>query len=130
MPPSRNGRRSSFSNYGDRLDVSAPGEQIDSLLPGSRYGTKSGTSMAAPYVAGEAALIVAAHPDWTPAQVRQQIDRAVNVMSVDGWDPNVGYGEVNLFKAVYGTNLPVIARVAKPAEPTFWQKLLAVLHLG
>jgi subtilisin family serine protease len=122
---SKDGKRSAFSNFGDRLDVSAPGEKIVSTMPGGKYGTKSGTSMASPYVAGEAALIIAAHPDWSAAQVKAQVERAVNVMSKDGWDANFGYGEANLFKAVYGNDLAAVNRTTKPAAPTFWQKILA-----
>lgn len=53
-----NGRRSSFSNYGDWVDICAPGSSIYSTLPGNRYGGMSGTSMACPHVSGVAALVV------------------------------------------------------------------------
>lgn len=49
---------SSFSNFGKKsVQLGAPGGGIDSSLPGNRYGLKSGTSMAAPYVSGAAALV-------------------------------------------------------------------------
>lgn len=127
---SKGDKRSKFSNYGDRTDVSAPGENILSTLPGGQYGTKSGTSMASPYVAGEAALVVAEHPDWTPAQVRQQLNRGVNTMSDAGWTRDFGYGEANLFKAVYGKDLPAIAKAPQAVKPeSFWEKLLAFFRL-
>jgi subtilisin family serine protease len=124
------GKRSKFSNYGDRVDVSAPGEHILSSVPGGGYGDKSGTSMASPYVAGAVALVVAEHPDWTPAQVRAWMQRAVNDVGPSGWDRDAGYGEVNLFKAVYGKDLPAVARAPQPPKQSFWQKLLAFFHLG
>nr|WP_236703936.1 S8 family serine peptidase [Lentzea aerocolonigenes] len=64
--------KSSFSNFGtDKIHVAAPGDSVYSTVPGGRYGTKSGTSMASPHVAGVAALLKSANPTATPAQLRQ-----------------------------------------------------------
>lgn len=54
----RNGRRSSFSNFGDWVDICAPGSDIYSTLPDNQYGRMSGTSMACPHVSGVAALVI------------------------------------------------------------------------
>ncbi|MFI5895239.1 S8 family peptidase [Actinoplanes sp. NPDC051513] len=71
----QNDTRATFSNYGSCLDIFAPGVQILSASKASNTGTTvmSGTSMASPHVAGAAALVLAAHPDWTPAQVRDDL---------------------------------------------------------
>lgn len=58
-----NGSKASYSNYGDFVDLAAPGSNIYSTLPGGTYGNMSGTSMACPHVSGVAALVVAACGD-------------------------------------------------------------------
>jgi subtilisin family serine protease len=54
-------------------DVTAPGVDVLSAQPGGSFGTLSGTSMAAPHVAGGAALLLALHPGWTVAQVKSAL---------------------------------------------------------
>lgn len=53
-----NGGKASYSNYGDWVDICAPGTNILSTIPGNTYSFLSGTSMACPHVSGVAALIV------------------------------------------------------------------------
>ena len=61
-----------FSNYGqDEVDLFAPGVDIYSTLPDDDYGDLDGTSMAAPVVAGIAALIMAYYPEFTAAEVKE-----------------------------------------------------------
>lgn len=62
--------RSVFSSTGAQLDIMAPGEQIWSTAIGGDYGVRSGTSMAAPYAAGAAALVWSANRAWSADQVR------------------------------------------------------------
>ena len=63
----------SFSNYGSIVDVIAPGVRIYSTDKGGTYSTKSGTSMAAPHVAGVAALVVAANTGISPATLEAHL---------------------------------------------------------
>ncbi len=64
----------SFSNYGEKtVDVFAPGVDIYSTIPGSRYASYNGTSMAAPIVTGIAALLEEYYPKLTAAQVKDII---------------------------------------------------------
>ncbi|MDP3565389.1 MAG: S8 family serine peptidase [Methanoregula sp.] len=69
----KHNHRAFWSSTGFNLGVSAPGVKIRSSVPGADYATYSGTSMATPHVAGVAALVYGAHPDWTNLQVKQKI---------------------------------------------------------
>jgi cell wall-associated protease len=69
---------SDFSNYGQKsVDLFAQGSMIYSCIPGNKYDFKSGTSMAAPEVAGVAALLLEYYPKLTAAQVKDIILRSV-----------------------------------------------------
>jgi subtilisin family serine protease len=63
----------SFSNYGEPVDIVAPGVGILSTYRDGNYAQLSGTSMAAPHVTGGIALYESLHPGATPAQVRAAV---------------------------------------------------------
>ncbi len=70
--------KASFSNYGKTMvDVFAPGVDINSTVPGSKYQQNSGTSMASPVVAGLAALIRSYYPKLNAMQVKEIILKSV-----------------------------------------------------
>lgn len=74
----RRGNLSGFSNFGERsVDLAAPGSSIYSTLPGGRYGTRSGTSMATPHVTGVAGLLLSLAPGLSNAQIRALLLRGV-----------------------------------------------------
>lgn len=96
-----------FSNRGDKIEVAAPGGGIWSTVPmnpnrtgATGYGKLSGTSMACPMVAGEAALIFAKYPSWTAQMVRARIQSAVDDKGSSGRDSKYGFGRINLAKAL------------------------------
>ncbi|NEO58748.1 MAG: S8 family serine peptidase [Okeania sp. SIO3B5] len=75
------GRISDFSNRAGSITLNyvvAPGENIYSTLPNNDFGNRSGTSFAAPHVAGVAALVLSANPFLTPDQVEHMITTTAN----------------------------------------------------
>ena len=84
------GTRSNFSNYGDWVDICAPGVDVLSTVVGNGYETMSGTSMACPHVTGVAALVISycGGPNFT----RQQL-----------WDKLIGGGN--------GADIPASSRI-------------------
>jgi subtilisin family serine protease len=94
------GKRAEFSNWGDTVTVAAPGVEVLSTLPGGKYGLKSGTSMAAPHVAGVAALLKSKYPEWKPAQVKAAIEASAQDFGTPGFDPYFGFGRVDALAAV------------------------------
>ena len=89
--------KSSFSNYGSWIDISAPGSAIYSTIPGDSYGTKQGTSMASPQVAGLAGLMLSLNPSLSPADVESCILSTAD--DIDGANPSyigeLGAGRIN-----------------------------------
>jgi len=69
-----------FSNFGAWINVAAPGDGITSSIPGGGYATWSGTSMAAPLVAGTAALLRSLNPNLRPQDVVQRIRNSSALM--------------------------------------------------
>jgi len=102
-----NDTRPSWSNYGDWVDVAAPGASIYSTLKLSGYGYKSGTSMASPHVAGLAALVFTTVSDENGDgkvndEVRNRIQAACDNIGVSG----IGYGRINAGRAVASAPVP------------------------
>lgn len=88
-------------------DVSAPGVDIVSAVPGGRYSAMSGTSMAAPHVAGLAALMYQVAPGLTPQKMRELIMQSSNYVDQNGnpqtnfvWNANYGFGRVSALRAL------------------------------
>jgi thermitase len=89
-----------FSNTNPDVELSAPGVDVLSTYLGGGYRTLSGTSMAAPYVAGVAAVVAARDPAGGPAAWRDRLDGAADDLGPPGRDPQFGFGRVNLRRAV------------------------------
>ena len=121
-------QKAEFSSWGPKIDVGAPGGDSTPLnrgfpfpernilslraagtnmyrddaasIVGTSYYRARGTSMATPHVSALAALILARHPEFTNEQVRQAIRTSAEDLTPAGWDPWVGYGRINAFRAV------------------------------
>lgn len=90
--------RAYFSNYGESVDVMAPGVSISSCIPGGQYTSWSGTSMAAPHVAAAAILLdLATGKSLSSADLEELVHSA----TTDGsWkDKYTGYGFLDMSKA-------------------------------
>jgi serine protease len=98
--PATRDLKASWSNFGPWIDIAAPGTEIASTLPGGRYGSYSGTSMAAPHVAGIAALAAAAHTGWTPASVEAALLGSATDLGSPGRDDLFGWGRIDAGAAV------------------------------
>ncbi|WP_329004208.1 S8 family serine peptidase [Kribbella sp. NBC_00709] len=73
-------------SFAIKPDLVAPGVEIRSTWPGGQYADDSGTSMASPHVAGAAALLKQAHPEWTVAQIMAALTGGAHVLTGYGAD--------------------------------------------
>ena len=109
--------KASFSNYGTTLDVVAPGVDIWSTRKNDTYGTGSGTSYAAPQVAGIAALLKSFDATLTNSDIEEIIASTAEKVRTDIysynqnktygiWNNKMGYGRVNAHDALIFISLP------------------------
>lgn len=90
-----------YSDYGWKLDISAPGENILSTYINNEYRTLSGTSMATPFVSSVAALLKAADPRLDEIQIRKRLFESAEDIQEKGYDIRSGYGVVQAAKAIH-----------------------------
>ncbi|CEG22006.1 Minor extracellular protease vpr precursor [Planococcus massiliensis] len=106
-------RGPSTPNYDIKPDVMAPGTNIMSTLPmygadnpkasyDLAYGNESGTSMAAPHIAGIAALLLQKHPDWSPFDVKVALSNTAKILDTKKYDVFAqGAGRVDPYEALH-----------------------------
>ncbi|MEU3379548.1 type VII secretion-associated serine protease mycosin [Streptomyces caelestis] len=96
----RSGTRAPFSTRRWYATVSAPGVDVVIADPDHKYYEGWGTSAAAAFVSGAAALVKAAHPGLTPAQIKTLLEDTARNAPVDGRDDSRGFGFVDPAAAI------------------------------
>lgn len=116
--------RSSFSSTGPNVELAAPGSSIYSTVRGGGYGYMSGTSMAAPHVAGVAALVISAGlgdlngDGMINDDARLLLLETADDLGATGPDDHFGYGLVNAPLAVTLAYNPAAQEPNEPEEPS------------
>ncbi|MCF7890480.1 S8 family serine peptidase [Candidatus Bipolaricaulota bacterium] len=91
----KSGKVSNFSNYGPELELVAPGAEVLSYRPGGNLATGSGTSFAAPHVAGTAALILSKQPQLSLSDLKRTLRESAKDIGKSGKDDSTGYGLID-----------------------------------
>ncbi len=103
----------SFSNYGSKIDVVAPGQGIFSCSLGNSYGEYNGTSFAAPAVCGILALLWSADPEESSAIIKSALQNGCRDLGNPGWDVYYGHGRVDAYKSLLSSQ-STVARIEFP----------------
>ncbi|OQW79283.1 MAG: peptidase S8 [Proteobacteria bacterium ST_bin11] len=111
-----NDAKASFSNYGNHIDIAAPGVSIPTTNKGGTYAAWYGTSLATPVAAGVAALIQAANPKLTSDNVEKLLKSSADKISGVNFDPKFGYGRVNAANAIKAATTTMSADTQPPAS--------------
>lgn len=125
----RNNERAPFSQSGEFVGVAAPGVDMISTVPDGGHCSDNGTSFAAPYVAGVAALIKSKHSNWTSRQITAQIKQTAE-RSVAGHDIRVGWGVVDPVRALTEDDHPIETPRAEEGVTRAKAPTPAELNLG
>jgi len=96
--------RTKGSGFGPLLDLVAPGSaDIWTTFPGGYTKSFGGTSAAAPFVAGLAALVLSINPSLTPAQVEAALTQTARDLGAPGRDDQYGWGRIDAYAALLST---------------------------
>jgi hypothetical protein len=117
-----------WSNYGSFVDVSAPGESIISTNRNNTYLRMSGTSIAAAFVSGLAALIFSHDPYLTIKRVAQIIRESADDLGTPGWDKYFGAGRINAWTALNmaSDDIPPTVAFVMPVEGGAYRDIINI----
>jgi len=93
------GNRMSWSNYGDNVEIMAPGSMVLTPNLGGGYAYVSGTSIASPHVAGAAALGFSFQPTWPNQRIEALLEHWADDMGTPGYDTYNGWGLLDCWNA-------------------------------
>jgi subtilisin family serine protease len=135
----KNDLKASFSSYGTWVDVSAPGVDIVSTFhlysdaANDYFAVMSGTSMAAPMVAGLAAVIKSQYPSYTWLDIHNRLESTTD--NIDALNPTyagkLGTGRVNACRAIGGSPVPKdTPELSVPREFSLYQNYPNPFNLG
>lgn len=114
--------RAIFSQFGNRLDVLAPGVGIPSTSVGGGYGDFSGTSASAPHVSALAAWIKALKPDVTVNSFRTLLQTTTTKTDSRGFTAPDGAGVVNFYRAIFQGITSGMVRINQPESDGWWRE--------
>jgi subtilisin family serine protease len=103
-----------WSNSGMWVALCAPGDGIESLWKGGLTNILSGTSMAAPHVAGVAALIRSVNPQLDRVDVKLLLERTADDLGTPGFDADFEWGRLNAARALENAQLLTLSTMSAP----------------
>ena len=122
-----NDEKASFSNYGINVDVCAPGDNIYSTWENGTYVFLSGTSMAAPFASGVAAIVKSYFPTYNALQVAEQVKVTAELIDTvkknTPYAQQLGAGRINLYRALTIKNLPSVRMITDSLPLSTYQFL-------
>ncbi|MFA7076711.1 MAG: InlB B-repeat-containing protein, partial [Candidatus Izemoplasmatales bacterium] len=120
----------SYSNYGETIDISAPGSNIITTIINNSYASVSGTSFAAPQVAGALALMLSYYPEITYDEAIQRFLLSSVDYGEEGYDQYYGHGIANTFNALT-FDFAMVSFETFGASPidSFYQKVNTTLSI-
>jgi len=107
----------SQSNFGNFIDVCAPGKDILSTWPGNIYVPSSGTSMACPAAAGCAAIVASHFTNYNALQIAERIKNTCDYIDTIGnniyYPGKLGHGRINLYRALTDAEVSAMVTTSK-----------------
>ncbi|NRT73317.1 S8 family peptidase [Clostridium beijerinckii] len=120
-----NNKRPSFSSTGNTIEVAAPGVNVLSTYLNNKYVSMSGTSMAAPFVTGDLALLKQANPGLSPNQLRAKLNENVIDLGTSGKDSWYGYGLIQAPKGQTSTVTQPVSTIPTNTQPVTTQPVVS-----